>query len=291
MYHSQPKYSKNTNLTQHNTKIRILKYLHSSGINLNTKHEHISGETELNAIRDGDYLICPRYSGTRSWIIFFKCDVTDVYYAINFPKRNYPKKDQIVIYPIEISVKPTLYNGTIMEGIYFKMDDKRYLVIDEVYKYAGEDFYLKPKEDRLDFLTKQFKSDVTITAKFNLLVSQYYMINRDSLKELNDNIKSNPSIQEIIFYPKLYGKKIYSYTIINADLVDNVIRLCQLYLEKTGSPDVYNIYYANSDKKIDIAYIPDIQTSKKCKQWFKDAKNQNFLLNVEWIWVQKNGYL
>lgn len=64
--------------------------------------------------------------------------------------------------------------------------------------------------------------------------------------------------------------------ITETDLVDNIIKLAQLYLEKTASPDVYNLYRINSDKKIDIAYIPDIETSRKCKQWFKDSKEKNY---------------
>ncbi|BCS83284.1 putative mRNA-capping enzyme [Cotonvirus japonicus] len=283
---------KNLNLGSRDTKMRVLKYLYSTGINMNIKHNFIAGENDLNAIRDNDYVICPRFSGTRSWIIFFKGD-DDVYYAVNFPKHGYKKREEINIFPVNVSVSEKFYNGTIMEGIYFKMDKKRYLIVDELYMLKGHNQLLKSKTDRLDLLTRKFKKSVMVNPTYSMLVSQYFHIDKQNIKELYDKIKSDISIQEIIFYPNTYGKKIYSYTIIDHDLIDNVIKVSQLFLEKTSSPDVYNIYYINSDKKIDVAYIPDMETSKKCKQWFKETREKKLLvkckkdmINKKWIPVE-----
>lgn len=268
-------YSKNLYLSSNKTKQEIIRYLNSTGINLHTKFEIISSESDLNYIRDNEYIICPKYSGVRSWVIFFKND-NDVYYAVSFPKYGRLKKEEFSIFPIDVSVTKQLYYGTIMEGIYFKMDNKKCLIIDEVYQFAGEHMLLKTKRDRLEFLQEKFKTTVVMTPNYGLYVSAYFSPDKENIKELYNNIKNNMSIQEIIFYPNIYGKKVYSYMITETDLVDNIIKLAQLYLEKTASPDVYNLYRINSDKKIDIAYIPDIETSRKCKQWFKDSKEKNY---------------
>nr|AEX62654.1 putative mRNA enzyme [Moumouvirus Monve] len=44
-----------------------------------------------------------------------------------------------------------------MEGIYFNVDERKFLIVDEVYKLAGQDQMLKPKCDRLEMLTQNFK--------------------------------------------------------------------------------------------------------------------------------------
>lgn len=261
---------KNAKLNTREVKNLILKYLHSSGINLNTKFEMISSEKDLNNIRDNEYIICPRITGTRSWIILFHVD--ENYYAVSFPKHSQHKREDIRIFPIDITMGPEFYRGTIMEGIFFRMDEKRLLIIDEVYVLAGENQLLKPKDDRLNYLSEYFKRNININQNFLMYVSQYYTLTKSSLKELYEKIKADPKIQDIIFYPKLYSQKIYSYTIIDIDLIDNIIKLAQFIMEKTANPDVYNLYALTTKNKIDIAYIPDMATSKKCKQWFKDNK-------------------
>lgn len=276
MIQTRTNYIKNSQLGSREVKNLILKYLYKSGVDLNLKYETIRADKDLDNIKDNDYIICPRFSGTRTWILFFSVD--DHYYAVNFPKHSQRKKEDLIIHPIDINVSPLFYRGTIMEGIYFRMDDHRYLVIDEVYMLAGQDETLKPKDDRLNNLSSFIKKNTNVNPYYNIFVSQFFNINKKSLRDLYEKIKSDPKIQEIIFYPKYHGKKIYNYSIIDADLIDNVIKVAQFLLEKTPSPDVFNLLSPTSRCKIDIAFIPDIATSKKCKTWFKDNNCKELLV-------------
>lgn len=271
-------YIKNDKLGSNEIKDKIFKYLYASGIDLNVKYEIISSDRDLDDIRDNDYIICPKFGGTRSWILFF-CD-DDCYYAVTFPKYKH-KKMNLIIHPIDITVHPSFYNGTIMEGIFFKINDRRYLVIDEVYILAGQNELLKSKDDRLNNLSSFIKKMTHVNPYYNIYISQFFTIGKKSLRDLYEKIKSDPKIQEIIFYPKLYGKKIYKYTIIDSDLIDNVIKLTQFRLQKTDSPDVYNLLATESGNKVDIAYIPDMETSKICKRWFKDNKCKELLVKCQ----------
>ncbi len=261
--------NKNPNIQAPETKNMILKYLYSK-VNLDMKQDNILNMSDLDTIKSNDYIICPRFSGTRCWILFFEHN--DSYYAVSFPKHSQRKKEQINIYPIDCRASKELYRGTIMEGIYFKFDEVRYLVIDEVHVISGENQLLKSKDDRLDHLANYLKSNIQISSTFHIYVSQFYQINKNSLKKLFEKLKSDTNIQEIIFYPKIYGGKIYRYTIIDEDLTDHVIKLAYFNLQKTPNPDVYNLMCGNTNTKVDIAYIPDIECSKKCKRWFKDHK-------------------
>lgn len=86
---SSNSYIKNADLRSGPTKNRILSYLYNH-VKLNSEHESIVSEKQLNSIKNSDYIICPRFSGIRSWILFFHID--HYYYAVNFPKHNQKKK-------------------------------------------------------------------------------------------------------------------------------------------------------------------------------------------------------
>ena len=284
----QSEYNKNNNLASIDTKNKILNYLYQRA-KLNIKHENIAGEKDLDQIRDNEYIICPRFSGTRSWILFFKSD--EIYYAVNFPKHSQQKKKDIQIYPINISVTKDFYHGTIMEGIYFRIDDTRYLVIDEVYMLAGQNQLLKPKDSRLNELTQFITKNTMRNQNFNIFVAQFFQTDKKNLQELYEKIKSDTKIQEIIFYPKIYGRKIYSYTVLDSDLVENIIKYIRFIMQKTDKADVYNLLSSSSGNKIAIAYIPDMETSKRCKQWFKDNKSKKELNVKCQIDTEKNKWI
>lgn len=278
---------KNQNLQLTSTKKTILQYLHDN-IQITDKFQTIKNLNELDIIKNNDYIVCPRLNGNRIWIVFFEYKKN--YYAVNFPKYQKKKNiDDLIIHPIDISVKKAFYRGTIMEGIYFKAENEKYLIIDEVYILSGEDQLLKSKWDRLNDLTQYVKSSIIDNPYYHMYVSYFYHINKKNLRDLYEKIKSNPNICEIIFYPNIYGGKIYTYSIMDEDLVDNVIKISKFILQKTNNPDVYNLLSIHTKTKIGIAYIPDIETSKKCKQWFKDYKRKELVvscqLNINKKWI------
>lgn len=272
-----PKYQKNLDLHTERVRNKILKYLYTK-VDVKPKYQVITKKKDLDDIISNEYLICPRFTGVRSWVIF--CKIGDVYYAVDFPKllKSSKRGWNVNIYPIEISVSSELYLGTIMEGIFFRIGSNKYLVIDEVYWLSGETQLLKSKDDRLTDLSKYLTSNIVKTPNFHIYVSQYFQINKKDLRNLYEKIKSDVKIQEIIFYPKIFGQKIYTYTIIDSDLIDNVIKYANFYLQKTNSPDVYRLLSIKSRSKVGIAYLPNLETSKQVKQWFDDYRSKELLV-------------
>lgn len=271
---------KNFNINSDEIKNRILKYLYTNGINTEVRYANVSSEKDLDVIKNNDYIICPRYVGTRSWVILFNVGIN--YYAVNFPKHGQHKRTDIVIHPIEMAFGKAFYQGTIMEGIYYRNDNNKHIIIDEIYTLCGENQIFKPKEDRLGTLKLHFKKNVASSPNFSMTVVNHYEINAPSLKDLHEKIKNNPNVQEIIFYPKKYGDKIYSYTILDSDLMDNIIETSCFYLEKTSSPDVYNLLATKTKNKIDIAYVPTLEASIRCKSWFKNKKIKEILVKCQY---------
>lgn len=279
-------YNKNVNLESNKVKNIILKYLYQN-VEIGIRHEIISNVKILDYINSDEYIICPTLRGIRSWIIFFRNG--DDYYAVSFPKTE-KIRDNFRVYPLGINVVKEFYYGTIMEGIFYRMDDTRFLVIDEVYLLSGQNQLLKSKDDRLIDLTRYITKSIRINPDFQMYVSQFFNINKKSIRELYDKIKSDSRIQEIIFYPKIFGKKIYSYTILDSDVIDTVIKLSKFYLQKTESPDVYNLLTLEPRNKVGIAYIPNIDVSKKCKNWFKHNKKKELVVKCQ-LDIDKNKWI
>jgi hypothetical protein len=275
---------KNADLDKPEIRNKIFKYLRQR-VDTHIKTETITSLSDLDTIRNEDYIICPRFKGTRSWIMFF-CDGSN-YYAVNFPVG--PRGLDAKIFPVDMTGAPEIYNGTIMEGIFYKMDEEYYLVVDEVYFLAGRDLLLKPKDDRLNCLTSSFEKFV-MRNKFRLHVSQFYTTNSDSLTELYNKIRLDSKIQELVFYPKIYGRKVYKYAILESDRIADVINLAKFDMHLTNNPDVYNLVHFGSGEKAGIAYVPDISTSKKCKQWFKNKSTKKLIVICK-LHLEKNRWI
>lgn len=269
---------KNANLNQTDTKELILQYLYKN-TNQKIRFNHITRMDTVDEIRDTDYIICPRYSGVRSWIVIFRNG--NNYYFVDFPKHSQFKRDDLVIHPVNTSVISDMYNGTIMEGIFFIRDDKKNLVIDEVYSLCGQSQANKPKHVRLDDLSHFLCNNLNASPDISISVTKYFRINSDSLRDLFELIKSDEDIREIIFYPNRSGKKIYNYTIVETDRKDHYIEYSIFKMTKTRNTDVYRLYDVNTGEKIGIAHVPDIGTSKTCKKWFADNKVEDLVVRCQ----------
>lgn len=231
-------------------------------------HQQIQPLTEkdLPSIKK-DYLACPTYPGTRSWIIFFHRG--HKYYALNFPKFD-PKQGHPILYRTEVLAARSLYAGTIMEGVFFRLHGQPFLVIDEVYLLAGENQLTKPKDDRMKYLEKYLDKHLIRNPEYNIYVCQYYRLERQDLELLYHKIRSDPQIGEILFYPVNYGGTIYSYLLTQEDLVDQIVRTTHFRLRKVAT-DVYQIL-DHHGHKLGLASIPDLATSRMCRDWFKKKR-------------------
>src|SRR5690625_865792 len=122
------KITKNFNLNTKSVHNKIIKYLHDHVETDMTKpFRNLNSEHDLEKIRKQEYVVVPRFLGVRSWIIIMRDeDNSNNCYAVNFPKQN-KRSNEIKIHPIDCAMDGDLYNGTIMEGIYYRSDNVRYL--------------------------------------------------------------------------------------------------------------------------------------------------------------------
>jgi len=297
MYTNQRTVIKNKDLNTLSVKQMIIKYTYDK-VNDSVKPINITKLSDVTTIRDNDYIACPKYFGERSWMIFVK--LNGCYYAVTFLKQHRRPDDSITnrtqgrnlvndikLVPIGISVDEEMYNGTIMEGIYNVTGGIITFIIDEIYYLAGNLQILKSRDDRLKDLADYAYTKFGGSPNYNVRFCHYYQIDKKNLELFYDKIKSDNTIQEIMFYPKKYGNTIYSYMITGEDLVDQVIRISIFNMKKTKQPDAYDLIDVTTNKKIDIAIIPDIQTSQKCKKWFSVNKTTILLVKCKYLFDKK----
>ena len=277
--------TKNIRLYDPKIQDRIFKYLKSK-VTYKPKMLNLTKKSEFDEIKDNDYILCPEYEGVRSWIMFFRME--DCYYAVNFPKYNEGSGKKSAIYPADVMVHKDLYNGTIMEGVYYKSNDgNRYLVIDEIYMYCGQDQLLRSKQDRLEILSKCIKK-FEQNFKFHIYPSLYYKIDKSQLSSLFSNICADEFIRNVIFYPSMIGRNIYRYTIIETDRKEDVVDVSSFIMQKTPNPDVYDLYKSSdSKKKLGIAYISDTAASKKWRAEFKESGKDKLTVKCNYVASKK----
>lgn len=278
---------KNLNLESTCVKQKILRYLSTYNIK-NTNINELSKDNEIDYIVNNDYIVCPQIRGTRSWFIIKKFD--DCYYAVTFPKKIH-KNTNIVVYPIELSLKKTLYDGTIMEGMCHKYKNERYMIVDDVYLLKNENQLIFSKNDRLDKLTDVLNDSVTHTNMHHLYVSQRFKLTRFDLIDLYEKIKLDNRIESLVFFPNILGKPLFKYTIVEADMIDDVVRYNSFIMKKTTLPDIYHLYVSDTTLSYSIASVPDQHYSKLYRKWFKNSDGKDIYVkckmnnNDEQLWI------
>jgi hypothetical protein len=278
----------NLNLDSSDTRNKILKYLASVEPNYNRRFNEVITDADLEELGNGDYVICPKYSGVRSWAII--CMIDDIHYSVNFPKFTKFNKNSIVFHEIGVSATKLLHMGTVMEGIYYEIEDdfgkRRFFTVDEVYMLAGSNELIKTKDDRLKNLHQMLSIHTRVKAgsDFTLNVCQCYNTDPDSLKHVFDRVVADEHIQELIFYPKLYSQKIYSYALKPDDVKEKIVEVETFLMQKTSKTDVYILYVENDDgtkTKIGFAGVPNITASKTFAFWFKSNKAKELIVDCQ----------
>ena len=281
---------KNENLHLDTIKNDVIQYLYKWKIPVKLQHHEIQA-SDLQILANNKYVICPRSRGTRSWIIF--ANIANKYYAVSFPKHAMHKRDALRIYAIDLAVPKEMYAGTIMEGIYYIHNSEKTLVIDQVYYFCGQDQRIKTKADSLHDLREYLQLKIQNTNLYNLYVTTFYNTDQASLNELYEKIKRDNMqfLQELTFYPQSYGTgNIYYYSLVPSDLIDDVIEKATFIMRTTCNADVYHLLHTASRNRIDIAYIPDITTSKKCSSWFRAKKITELLVECQFC-ANKNKWI
>lgn len=242
----------------------ILNYVQSMQLPRYVEPKPVTHEA-LEIIKKNNYVVMPVHDGTPIWICWFQR--SDIYYAVVFPKYFKTNVYNTKIFPMRMKFSKSFYNGSIMEGTYYQ-DGVSTIIIDDVFYLAGQRMVSMTREIRLNkALLALQNNSMVIDDTWRMSITKCYQIDKFSLTNLFNRIRDNDAIKQLRFCPNSTGTQVYDYIIAPNDKIEYIIKKGVFDMQKVTS-DVYHLFYLDSNERIGIAYIPDLETSKKCASWF-----------------------
>jgi hypothetical protein len=279
---------KNIELDNQITRNILFRYFDSFNIK-NYKIIRITKNEDIMNIKRNDYNIYPAYNGARVWLMLYSYN--NIYYFVSFSRHILAKRSTTTIFPINNGASKKLYSGTLMEATYFSDNNKKFFIVNDIHCISNEDQSLVDRCEKIKIMKNIFRNNEIVQHDNCIIrVGDNYKIDKFALGDMYEKIKLNPSISEIMFYPNMTDGTIYHYTITPEDIKDKHIRGCVFLLRKKKS-DAYEVINTKTLRKIDLAYIPDLQTSKMCAGWFKDNLHTKELLVMCYFDNEQNKWI
>lgn len=273
-------YTKNKDLNDPSICNMITGYLKEMDVPGTVNYKMIDGEDDLEVIKNGNYVAIPRFKGTPIWLCVFRKH--DVYYAVTFPKVFKNSKYNIKVYPIKMMFPSSSYKGSIMEGTYCQDRGVSYVIINDAYYLSGKNLALMSRETRLAKALRHLGKCTSTDENYKMFVSIHYSLNKFSLSLLFDKIKEDNNVTHVCFYPQQMDTEAYEYVVKEEDKVEHLVKKGIFDMVKGKGPDVYHLCFIDSDRKMELAYIPNITVSKMCSGWFKkDVKKVRASCNYD----------
>jgi len=166
-------------------------------------------------------------------------------------------KSKIFYFPIDVeSINKNFFRGTIIDGKYYK----HFFYVYNIFMYKGENRIFESTLESWN----QIQSDKLPFIK----EIQYFSYQQ--IPELKEQFKNG--INGLMFIPKIPNNQflyLYRDEQINKSVEEDKTSL--LKISTNGIPDVY--FYIEGDET-HLLYIPDIETSLNCRNYFKDSKTK-----------------
>jgi hypothetical protein len=216
--HNNTKYS--TTSYNANTK-QILDFVYKIDIS-KFKYKLLQYETDLQQLALQKFYVGANFTGSNCLLIFTK--INDKYCTYLIDRKTlsytYDKIDmqKVKITKINIKLEPSIYMGTIIDGVYITNKDEKIFIINDVYCFRGDDFTNTQINSKLltvvGYLNSNYsKPDKTDDIK--LSVNKLYPL--EKTEHLINNIIPNKKdivAKGICFYPEMSNIK-YIYLFNN----------------------------------------------------------------------------
>jgi hypothetical protein len=271
---------KNQNLNNINIQKKIFKYLMDHIPKRKYDPIKIHNWDDVREIKENVYYVVPKFIGAYSWMLFLNID--NCYFAITIHKKSI--NNQFRIYPIDACGRKPIYDGTIIDGIFFKKPDtnQKYFIINEVYYLEGRNMTNISRMDRMSIISEYIKENIQRSPNYYIAVCNNYQLTEDGITDVYNVSKNDKQICGWLFYPSYYSgnNHVFYYPFQFNDFVITQEQNKIFLMVKTNRVDGYQLYELDTNQKIGIAYIPNIATSHKCKSWFTNEDNKSNKTNI-----------
>lgn len=197
---------------------QLISYIYSTVDLSKFKYEIIQYDNELPKLLKQKYFVSANFAGYSCFLIF--CKLKDKYHTFlvdrqtlryNASKIDYSK---IKIEFKDVALDPSIYNGTIFDGILVKnTKGNDTYIISDVYRFCGNDFLHMKLDKKLITLVEYLKKNYNhnnVLNNLTLTVNKIFTI--DKFEHLTKKVI--PAIKEfktkgVSFYPEMSGTKLF----------------------------------------------------------------------------------
>jgi len=315
-------------------KQQLINYIYNSIEISKFKYKLIEYEYDLPLLKENKYFISPNFNGINSLLVFTK--LKDKFYSFLVDRKTLSYKhnqidmSKVKIIPVDIRLDPTIYNGSIIDGVLLYNNgnnNTKTFVVNDVYYLCGQNLANDKINYKILNISTYFDSYHKIDSKIDnikLIINKLYNLNE--IKQLvNVNIpksKYGNSIKGLAFYPEISNTKlIYLYnncsqsknespsysavshkpTIVRlSNITPNDSIIGTFRMSKTETVDVYLLYLAKiiekngkkyiKYKKFGIAYVPTKECSYFCKDLYDRVNNENILVECKYV-IDKDKWI
>ena len=198
-------------------KKQLIDYIFSTIDLSRFKFDTLKYESELPQLLKQKYFVSANFTGANCLLVFTK--IKDKYYSYLIDRKtlsyNVSKIDVANVKTISarIQLDPSVYLGTIFDGIYVQNKDEKLYIITDVYCFKGQDYTNTQLDSKLLSVFTYLKSNYDESNKSNTVVltvnKLYDFTKTDHLVHTVIPSMKDMLVKGICFYPQMSGTKIF----------------------------------------------------------------------------------
>jgi len=180
------------------------------------KYEILQYEHEMQQLIKQKYYVSANFSGSSCFYIFAK--IKNIYYSYLIDRKTLSYNIQNVnvnnvnVINTKVKLDPSIYLGTIFDGIFIHTKHSNIFVITDVYMFKGQLMTTVPMQTKIHTIFTYLKSNYSENDKDNtIVITINKLFDLKNIEHLVDNVIpciKNFIVKGICFYPDISGTKI-----------------------------------------------------------------------------------
>lgn len=196
---------------------QLINYIYSTVELAKFKYKLIEYESDLSLLTTQKYVLSANFNGSNSLLVFTKIKDRFFSFVVDRKTLSYNQSqvnlDTIKIIPVNIRLDNSIYNGTIMDGIYVqnRKSREKVFIMTDVYSFRGQDLtndnILHKISNITAYLEANFKHDEKIN---NLILTVNKFYNPTEILKLKSDMEKSQGFdfKGYAFYPERSGTRL-----------------------------------------------------------------------------------